>query len=851
MADNLTKLLAELGGDNPQNRAIAEGLQKQGVGSTKNIQVQKVPVPGHFEGTDEAAHYVPETTTNAYVNKSTGEEIDPTRIGIIQNGTGGVKGGDIFFHLNADDNGNVSFQPQWSPRAHGYLRDNPVGQAIMSIGKILPVTSPFFLAASAADAAAHGNYGAAIANLVPMGIQQLVAGTDVLSQLGGENFTPLSKTAAGNIAESLGVPAQVADQVGKAGMAAVKAGLTGKDAGEALLKSGIGSLVGSGADYLKGIGGDILGSLNGGVTTLFNDNVADSSGFSKDELDKLGVGNEMSLPDMRGDENGLGSDLTVDTRADENGIGGLNNQTTNTLEGKDAKGLQSLYEQENPGAANVDVETANTVRIDGKEYFLDNQGGAVTQNPDGSYTRLNAREFNDLGSPDVVDSDGTLDTVTVTGSKGVDSVKPVAYDDEGNLMPGYELDSEGNAVWMGGGSDYVSPEGGGMVDDAGGVTTIDGGDGNDTITGGKTNDTITSGTGNDTLTGGKGNDTLTGGGVKDIISTVGKFLPVVPAIFPPKRQGGYPVETVRPVTKTVTGGNDTLTGGKGTDTVTGGGDGLTSITDGLLGKDPLTGGYSFSWNKQQTKGPEKGVAYGQKYYGNHFSKQAPDAAKTEPKETTPVERLVALPSPVKDQYETAVMPYINEPSPTSQIQFAEGGLMALDKTTLNSTFKPTMIDGGIQASDITKQNLTNQVIQHMRRGGHVIDHKTHKDVHYLASKGEPVHHIVGFMNHRKRMAEGGITSHSLGSYSDGGHLLKGPGDGMSDDIPATIADKQPARLANEEFVIPADVVSHLGNGSSESGAKVLYEMMSRIRKARTGNPKQGKQIDPHKLLPKV
>jgi hypothetical protein len=74
---------------------------------------------------------------------------------------------------------------------------------------------------------------------------------------------------------------------------------------------------------------------------------------------------------------------------------------------------------------------------------------------------------------------------------------------------------------------------------------------------------------------------------------------------------------------------------------------------------------------------------------------------------------------------------------------------------------------------------------------------------------------------------------------------------MSDDIPATIADKQPARLANEEFVIPADVVSHLGNGSSESGAKVLYEMMAKIRKARTGNPKQGKQIDPHKLMPKV
>jgi hypothetical protein len=95
-------------------------------------------------------------------------------------------------------------------------------------------------------------------------------------------------------------------------------------------------------------------------------------------------------------------------------------------------------------------------------------------------------------------------------------------------------------------------------------------------------------------------------------------------------------------------------------------------------------------------------------------------------------------------------------------------------------------------------------------------------------------------------AGGGLAD--LGGYSDGGRMLKGPGDGMSDDIPATIANKQPARLANEEFVIPADVVSHLGNGSSEAGAKQLYKMMERVRKARTGNKKQGKQINPEKYL---
>jgi hypothetical protein len=80
-------------------------------------------------------------------------------------------------------------------------------------------------------------------------------------------------------------------------------------------------------------------------------------------------------------------------------------------------------------------------------------------------------------------------------------------------------------------------------------------------------------------------------------------------------------------------------------------------------------------------------------------------------------------------------------------------------------------------------------------------------------------------------------------------MLKGPGDGMSDDIPAMIGKKQPARLADGEFVVPADVVSHLGNGSTDAGAKKLYGMMDKIRKARTGKKAQGKQINPNKFLP--
>ena len=84
-------------------------------------------------------------------------------------------------------------------------------------------------------------------------------------------------------------------------------------------------------------------------------------------------------------------------------------------------------------------------------------------------------------------------------------------------------------------------------------------------------------------------------------------------------------------------------------------------------------------------------------------------------------------------------------------------------------------------------------------------------------------------------AAGGIAS--LGGYSDGGQLLRGPGDGVSDDIPATIGDKQPARLADGEFVVPARIVSELGNGSTEAGARKLYAMMDRIKKSRSKSMK--------------
>jgi hypothetical protein len=91
------------------------------------------------------------------------------------------------------------------------------------------------------------------------------------------------------------------------------------------------------------------------------------------------------------------------------------------------------------------------------------------------------------------------------------------------------------------------------------------------------------------------------------------------------------------------------------------------------------------------------------------------------------------------------------------------------------------------------------------------------------------------------MARGGMSQQfDLGGYSDGGRLLRGPGDGVSDSIPATIGNKRPARLADGEFVVPARIVSELGNGSTEAGARKLYAMMDRVQKARRGTVGKGK-----------
>jgi hypothetical protein len=96
-----------------------------------------------------------------------------------------------------------------------------------------------------------------------------------------------------------------------------------------------------------------------------------------------------------------------------------------------------------------------------------------------------------------------------------------------------------------------------------------------------------------------------------------------------------------------------------------------------------------------------------------------------------------------------------------------------------------------------------------------------------------------------KAAQGGLMSLPQSK----GYYLGGPTDGMADRVPARIDGAQEAALSDGEFVMPADIVSHLGNGNSEAGAKVLYDMMDRVRRARTGRPEQGRQINPNKYTP--
>ena len=192
---------------------------------------------------------------------------------------------------------------------------------------------------------------------------------------------------------------------------------------------------------------------------------------------------------------------------------------------------------------------------------------------------------------------------------------------------------------------------------------------------------------------------------------------------------------------------------------------------------------------------------------------------------------------------------------TGAMRFAGGGdIGAIDQEKVNALVaNAKTVEGSKELAMGVKANDTN-ALQAVQLLGQLNKIPQVQEVTNPALAGKvaiPMASQVSQAGLPVQAAKGGIMNGvgTIGSYSDGGQMLKGPGDGMSDNIPAIIANKQPARLADSEFVVPADVVSHLGNGSSDAGAKQLYAMMDRVRKARTGNKKQGKEIKPEKYMP--
>jgi hypothetical protein len=175
-----------------------------------------------------------------------------------------------------------------------------------------------------------------------------------------------------------------------------------------------------------------------------------------------------------------------------------------------------------------------------------------------------------------------------------------------------------------------------------------------------------------------------------------------------------------------------------------------------------------------------------------------------------------------------------------------------DGTIQSSTTSGTPADA--KAADLTAAK-TIEVTDSSGETSQTYTAVLQPDGTYLAGNGKR-YDVTG----KELAAGGGMMGYamggglgSLGSYSDGGRLLKGPGDGVSDSIPATIGEKQqPARLADGEFVVPARIVSELGNGSTEAGARKLYAMMDRVQKARgktTGKNKVAADTRADKHLP--
>jgi len=217
------------------------------------------------------------------------------------------------------------------------------------------------------------------------------------------------------------------------------------------------------------------------------------------------------------------------------------------------------------------------------------------------------------------------------------------------------------------------------------------------------------------------------------------------------------------------------------------------------------------------------------------------AATTPPKTTTPA-ATTPPPKPVTPPPKPVTPP---PPAPTTPVAKPVTPPPPPAPTTTTTTPAPSAGIGGVSDADIVSAVSKIQSAYGNTPEGYERLVKAMKNYGISPERlaevtGMPLANVQRVYN--KYYAKGGIASLSRGYY------LGGATDGMADKVPATIDGREPARLSDGEFVIPADVVSHLGNGNSDAGARNLYSMMDRVRKARTGTTRQGRQINPQKYL---
>jgi hypothetical protein len=250
----------------------------------------------------------------------------------------------------------------------------------------------------------------------------------------------------------------------------------------------------------------------------------------------------------------------------------------------------------------------------------------------------------------------------------------------------------------------------------------------------------------------------------------------------------------------------------------------------------------------------------QRYFAPSYSKITPAQAKsmygyadggvaTDPDRPTETPALLAF---RQMQAQRAAQPPAPQIDAVSQFnQYAQqtvGAPNQMQAPTMSAPTSTNLADSGYSYNPIKQQ--------YSQIAGTAPTESSDSSTNPFSIENRPV---VGYSSTGEKMygektkqgyASGGISH--LGDYSDGGRLLRGPGDGVSDSIPAMIGKKQPARLADGEFVVPARIVSELGNGSTEAGARKLYAMMDRIQSARgktVGKGKVAKNSRSEKYLP--